>query len=95
MASIKVNTLQDKAAFLNHLMKFGINTDSFDIQDVKADVDANSYFVINNVSDDIASDVKDMFKGNNKVNVMVSKSDTIKEVLRRIIREEYRKKLGK
>ena len=58
MASIKVNTLQDKAAFINHLDKFGYSIDSFEIQDFENNDPENSYFIVNDVDDDLAKKVK-------------------------------------
>ena len=94
MASIKVYTLQDKAAFLNHLKKFNFDVESFDIQDFKSDDPKNSFFVIDGVDDQLAKDVKDLFKGNSNIEITTSKSSQLKEVLRKVIREEYKKKFG-
>jgi hypothetical protein len=94
MASIKVYTLQDKAAFLNHLDKFGFNVESFDIQDFKSDDPSKSFFVIDGVDDQLAKDVKDLFKGNSNIEITTSKTSQIKEILRKVIREEYKRRFG-
>jgi hypothetical protein len=94
MASITVYTLQDKAAFINHLGKFGFNVDSFEIQDFENDDPKNSYFIIDNIDNDLAKDVKELFKNNSNIKVTTSKSSPLKEMLRTIIREEYKRKFG-
>lgn len=94
MASIKVYTLQDKAAFLNHLEKFDFNVDSFDIQDFKSDDPKKSFFVIDGVDDQLAKDVKELFKGNSNIEITTSKSSQLAEVLRKIIIVEYKRKFG-
>jgi hypothetical protein len=44
MASLKVYTRQDKAAFLNHLGKNDIQINSTDVEDIKKDGNNKSYF---------------------------------------------------
>ena len=94
MATIKVYNLQDKAAFLNHLEKFGYAVSSFEIRDVKDEDNDKSYFVIDNVDDDLAKEIKTLFKGNKNIEVTVSKSSQLTEMIRKIIRKEYKRKFG-
>jgi hypothetical protein len=94
MASITVYTLQDKAAFINHLDKFGFDVESFDIQDFKNSDPSKSFFVINDVNDDLAKDIKELFKSNSNIKIVTSKSSQLKEILREIIREKYKRKFG-
>ena len=94
MATIKVYNLQDKAAFLNHLEKFGYAVSSFEIKDVKDEDNDKSYFVIDNVDDDLAKEIKAQFKGNKNIEVIVSRSSQLTEMIRKVIREEYKRKFG-
>ena len=94
MATIKVYNLQDKAAFLNHLEKFGYAVSSFEIKNIKDDDPSKSYFAIDDVDDDLAKEIKARFKGNKNIEVTTSKSSQLTEIIRRVIREEYKRKFG-
>jgi len=86
MASLKIYTRQDKAAFLNHLGKYDILINTEDIEDIKKDGNNKSYFILNNVDDITADKIKDLFKGHADMDVA-----KLKEMLRRMIREELSK----
>jgi hypothetical protein len=86
MASLKVYTRQDKAAFLNHLGKNDIQINSADVEDVKKDGNNKSYFIVHNLDDVTIDKIKDLFRGHPDMDVTV-----LKEILRRIIREELKK----
>jgi hypothetical protein len=86
MASLKVYTRQDKAAFLNHLGKYNISINSTDVEDIKKDGNNKSYFVVHNLDDDTISKIKELFRGHPDMDVT-----TLKEILRRMIREELSK----
>jgi len=86
MASLKVYTRQDKAAFLNHLGKYDIQINSTDVEDVKKDSNNKSYFIVNNLDDVTVDKIKDLFRGHPDMDVTV-----LKEMLRQIIREELKK----
>jgi hypothetical protein len=86
MASLKVYTRQDKAAFLNHLGKYNIRISSDDIENIQKDGNNKSYFIVHNLDDAAVDKIKDIFKGH--PNMDISK---LKEMLRRIIREELSK----
>jgi hypothetical protein len=88
MASLKVYTRQDKAAFLNHLGKYDIQINSDDIEDIKKDNKNKSYFVVHNVDDTIADKIKDLFDTEDHPDMDVS---ILKEWLRSIVRKELRK----
>jgi hypothetical protein len=89
MASVKIYTRQDKAAFLNHLDKSNIKINSNDIEDVEKDETNQSYFIVNNIDDETASKIRDAFKNNNNIKVQ-----KLNELLNKIICEELEKKLG-
>jgi len=86
MASLKIYTRQDKAAFLNHLGKYDILINTEDIEDIKKDGNNKSYFILNNVDDTTADKIKGLFKGHADMNITA-----LKEMLRRMIREELSK----
>ena len=86
MASLKIYTRQDKAAFLNHLGKYDILINTEDIEDIKKDGNNKSYFILNNVDDTTADKIKDLFKGHADMDIAA-----LKEMLRRMIREELSK----
>jgi len=86
MASLKVYTRQDKAAFLNHLGKNDIRINSTDVEDIKKDGNNKSYFIVHNIDDDTSSKIKELFRGHPDMNVT-----TLKEWLRKIIRKELSK----
>ena len=86
MASLKVYTRQDKAAFLNHLGKNSIQINSADVEDIQKDNNSKSYFVVHNLDDVTIDKIKDIFKGHPDMDVT-----KLKEMLRRIIREELKK----
>ena len=86
MASLKIYTRQDKAAFLNHLGKYDISINSDDIEDIQKDKNNKSYFIVNNLDDMTASEIKKLFSGNDSMDIT-----TLKELLRRMIREELSK----
>ena len=86
MASLKVYTRQDKAAFLNHLGKHDIRINSDDIENVQKDGNKKSYFIVHNLDDVTVDKIKDIFKGHPDMDV--SKLD---EIIRRIVREELSK----
>lgn len=86
MASLKIYTRQDKAAFLNHLGKYDILINTEDIEDIKKDGNNKSYFILNNIDDITANKIKDLFNGHADMDVT-----TLKEMLRRMIREELSK----
>jgi len=72
--------LEDKAAFLNRLEKVGVKIDSYEINDDKL----KGYFEFN-ATDPITNNmVKDILKQSPKIN-------QIKELLRKIVREELSK----
>ena len=86
MASLKVYTRQDKAAFLNHLGKNDIQINSADVEDIKKDEKNKSYFIVHNLDDVTIDKIKDLFKGHPEMDVT-----TLKEWLRKMIREELSK----
>jgi hypothetical protein len=86
MASLKVYTRQDKAAFLNHLGKHDIRINSDDIENVQKDGNTKSYFIVHNLDDVTIDKIKDIFKGHADMDVT-----KLKEMLRRMIREELKK----
>ena len=86
MASLKVYTRQDKAAFLNHLGKHDIRINSIDIENIQKDSNNKSYFIIHNLDDVTTDKIKDLFKGHPDMDVT-----TLKEWLLKMIREELSK----
>jgi len=76
--------LKDKAALLNRFDKVGIRVDSFDIKDNK--IDNTFEFTVEDPEAEKAIDT--VLKQSPKI-------DKLKEVLRKIIREEYKRKYGK
>ncbi len=76
--------LKDKAALLNRFDKVGIRVDSFDIKDNK--IDNTFEFTVEDPEAEKAIDT---------VLKQSPKLDKLKEVLRKIIREEYKRKYGK
>jgi hypothetical protein len=86
MASLKVYTRQDKAAFLNHLGKNDIRINSGDIENVQKDGNTESYFIVHNLDDITIDKIKDIFKGHPDMDVSV-----LKEWLRKMVREELSK----
>jgi hypothetical protein len=86
MATLKVNTTQDKAAFVNHLKKQGIELGSQDIENIPSDGDKQGYFLVKNLDDDTLAKIKDALKGHKEIDI-----STLKEMLRRIVREELSK----
>jgi hypothetical protein len=88
MASLKIYTRQDKAAFLNHLGKYDIQINLADIEDVKKDGKNKSYFILHNVDDATADKIKELFNSKDHPDMDVT---TLKEWIRRIIREELEK----
>jgi hypothetical protein len=86
MASLKVYTRQDKAAFLNHLGKHDIRINSDDIENVQEDGNKKSYFIVHNLDDVTIDKIKDIFSNNPDMDVSV-----LKEWLRKIVREELSK----
>ena len=86
MATLKVNTSQDKAAFLNHLDKQGIKINSQDIENIPSDGDKPGYFLVKNLDDITLTKIKDALKGHKEIDI-----STLKEMLRRIVREELSK----
>jgi hypothetical protein len=86
MASLKVYTRQDKAAFLNHLGKNDIRINSEDIENVQEDDNSKSYFIVHNLDDVTADKIKSLFKGHPDMDI-----SKLKEILRRMIREELSK----
>lgn len=88
MASLKIYTRQDKAAFLNHLGKYDIRINSNDIEDIKTDEKNKSYFIVHNVDDAAVDKIKELFNVKDHPDMDVTK---LKEMLRRIIREELKK----
>jgi hypothetical protein len=86
MASLKIYTRQDKAAFLNHLGKYDILINTENIEDIKKDGNNKSYFILNNIDNITADKIKDLFNGHADMDITV-----LKEILRRMIREELSK----
>jgi hypothetical protein len=86
MASLKVYTRQDKAAFLNHLGKHDIRINSDDIENVQEDGNKKSYFIVHNLDDATIDKIKDIFSNNPDMDISV-----LKEWLRKIVREELSK----
>jgi len=86
MASLKVYTRQDKAAFLNHLGKHDIRINSDDIENVQKDGNTKSYFIVHNLDDVTIDKIKNIFSNNPDMDVSV-----LKEWLRKIVREELSK----
>jgi len=86
MASLKVYTRQDKAAFLNHLGKYDIQINSDDIENVQKDGNNKSYFIVHNLDEVTIDKIKELFRGHPDMDVT-----TLKEMLRRMIREELSK----
>ena len=86
MASLKIYTRQDKAAFLNHLGKYDILINTEDIEDIKKDGNNKSYFILNNIDDITAGKIKDLFRSHADMDVT-----TLEEMLRRMVREELSK----
>lgn len=74
--------LKDKAALLNRFDKVGIRVDSFDIKDDK----------INNTFEFTVED-PEAEKAIDTVLKQSPKLDKLKEVLRKMIREEYKKRM--
>lgn len=75
--------LKDKAALLNRFEKVGVQVDSFDIKDNK--LDDTFEFIVNDTTAQKTIDA--VLKQSPKINAL-------KEVLRKIIREEVRRKHG-
>lgn len=86
MASLKVYTRQDKAAFLNHLKKHDIRINSGDIENVQKDGKNKSYFIVHNLDDVTVDKIKDIFSNNPDIGI-----SKLKEMLRKIVREELSK----
>jgi hypothetical protein len=79
MSTYKIK-LEDKAAFINRLDKLGVEVDSYEIADDKL----KGYFEFN-TSDPITDNiVKTVLKQSPKIN-------RIKEMLRKLVREELSK----
>ena len=78
MSDYKIKS-EDKAAFLNRLEKAGIPADSYDVNDNKFE----GYFEFTTDNPIADSMVKDILRQSPKIN-------RLKEVLRKIIREEVR-----
>jgi hypothetical protein len=74
--------LKDKAALLNRFDKVGIRVDSFDIKDNK--IDNTFEFTVEDPEAEKAIDT---------VLKQSPKLDKLKEVLRKMIREEYKKRM--
>jgi len=72
--------LEDKAAFLNRLEKYDIKVGSYEIIDNKL----KGYFTFTPTDPSIADVVKDILKQSPKI-------DQIKEIIRKIVREELLK----
>ena len=72
--------LEDKAAFINRLDKLGVEVDSYEIVDDKL----KGYFIFN-TSDPVTDNIiKTVLKQSPKIN-------RIKEILRKLVREELSK----
>jgi hypothetical protein len=80
MAKIYKIKLEDKAAFLNRLEKAGIQADSYDVVDNKFE----GYFEFTTTDPITEKMVNTILKQSSKI-------DQIKEMLRKIIREELSK----
>jgi hypothetical protein len=79
MATFKIK-LEDKAAFINRLDKLGVEVDSYEIVDDKL----KGYFIFN-TSDPVTDNIiKTVLKQSPKIN-------RIKEILRKLVREELSK----
>jgi hypothetical protein len=79
MSTYKIK-LEDKAAFINRLDKLGVEVDSYEIVDNKL----KGYFEFN-TSDPITDNIiKTVLKQSPKIN-------RIKEILRKLVREELSK----
>ena len=91
MASLKVYTRQDKAAFLNHLGKYDIHINSDDIEDIKKDKKNKSYFIVHNMDDAMLDKIKDLFDAEDHPDIDIS---TLKEIVQRVVRTKYQEKFG-
>ena len=79
MSTYKIK-LEDKAAFINRLDKLGVEVDSYEIVDDKL----KGYFIFN-TSDPVTNNIiKTVLKQSPKIN-------RIKEILRKLVREELSK----
>ena len=79
MSTYKIK-LEDKAAFINRLDKLGVEVDSYEIVDDKL----KGYFIFN-TSDPVTDNIiKTVLKQSPKIN-------RIKEILRKLVREELSK----
>jgi 5,10-methylene-tetrahydrofolate dehydrogenase/methenyl tetrahydrofolate cyclohydrolase len=76
--------LKDKAALLNRFERVGVQVDSFDIKDNK--LDDTFEFIVNDSNTQKTIDA--ILKQSPKI-------DALKEALRKIIREEYKRKFNK
>ena len=72
--------LEDKAAFLNRLEKLGVKVDSYEIEDDKL----KGYFTFTTTDPITDNIVKQVLKQSPKIN-------QIKEIIRKIVREELSK----
>lgn len=76
--------LKDKAALLNRFERVGVQVDSFDIKDNK--LDDTFEFIVNDSNTQKTIDA--ILKQSPKI-------DALKEALRKMIREEYKRKFNK
>ena len=72
--------LEDKAAFINRLDKLGVEVDSYEIVDDKL----KGYFIFNTSDPVTYNIIKTVLKQSPKIN-------RIKEILRKLVREELSK----
>lgn len=84
MATLKVITSQDKAAFLNILKKQDIDISTNEIENIEG------AFLIKNLDDKRANDIKDKLSSHKKT-IQVKQ---LKESIRNIIRQEIKEKFG-
>jgi hypothetical protein len=80
MSTYKIK-LEDKAAFLNRLDKLDVKIDSYEIKDNKL----KGYFEVNIDNPEVNNIVKTILRQSPKIN-------DIKETLRKMVREELRRK---
>jgi hypothetical protein len=91
MATLKIYTRQDKAAFLNHLGKYDIQINSDDIEDIKKDNKNKSYFLVHNLDDNTIDKIKELFSTEDHPDMDIT---VLKEIVRKVIRAKYQERLG-
>lgn len=84
MATLKIITAQDKAAFLNILKKQDIDISTNEIENIEG------AFLIKNLDDKRANNIKDKLSSHKKT-IQVKQ---LKESIRNIVKQEMKEKFG-